>query len=101
MSKIYKWYTGLSKRVRDSVIISATLVGTISTILSILGISLGDWKDSSVFIRIGVVIGIFLLLYIISYLTLPTAKAGGFLLLPLLYWMIPCGISMSYTVSTS
>lgn len=68
MSKIYKWYTGLSKRVRDSVIISATLVGTISTILSILGISLGDWKDSSVFIRIGVVIGIFLLLYIISYI---------------------------------
>ena len=97
MSEIYKWYTGLSKRVRDSVIISATLVGTISTILSILGISLGDWKDSSVFIRIGVVIGIFLLLY----LTLPTAKAGGFLLLPLLHWMIPCGISMSYTVSTS
>lgn len=68
MSKIYKWYTGLSKRVRDSVIISATLVGTISTILSILGISLGDWKDSSVLIRIGVVIGIFLLLYIISYI---------------------------------
>lgn len=44
MSKIYKWYTGLSKRARDSIIISATLVGTISTILSILGISLGDWK---------------------------------------------------------
>lgn len=68
MSKIYKWYTGLSKRVRDSVIISATLVGTISTILSILDISLGDWKDSSVLIRIGVVIGIFLLLYVISYI---------------------------------
>ena len=34
-------------------------------------------------------------------LTLPTAKAGGFLLQPLLHWMIPCGISMSYTVSTS
>ena len=34
-------------------------------------------------------------------LTLPTAKAGGFLLQPLLHWMIPCGISTSYTVSTS
>lgn len=68
MSKIYKWYTGLSKRVRDSVIISATLVGTIATILSILGISLGDWQDSNFFIRIGVVIGIFLLLYMISYI---------------------------------
>ena len=68
MNKIYKWYTGLSKRVRDSVIISATLVGTIATILSILGISLGDWQDSNFFIRIGVVIGIFLLLYMISYI---------------------------------
>jgi hypothetical protein len=68
MSKIYKWYTGLSKRVRDSVIISATLVGTIATILSILGISLGDWQGSNFFIRIGVVIGIFLLLYMISYI---------------------------------
>lgn len=68
MSKIYKWYTGLSKRVRDSIIISATLVGAISTILSILGISLGDWKKSNLFIRICVVIGIFFLLYIISYI---------------------------------
>ena len=68
MNKIYKWYTGLSKRVRDSVIISATLVGTIATILSILGISVGDWQDSNFFIRIGVVIGIFLLLYMISYI---------------------------------
>ena len=68
MSKIYKWYNGLSKRARDSIIISATIVGAISTILSILGISLGDWKESNFFIRIGVVIGIFLLLYIISYI---------------------------------
>lgn len=35
------------------------------------------------------------------FLTLPTAKAGGFLLQPLLHWLIPFGISMSYTVSTS
>ena len=68
MSKIYKWYTRLSKRVRDSIIISATLVGAISTILSILGISLGDWKKSNLFIRIGVAIGIFFLFYIISYI---------------------------------
>ena len=34
-------------------------------------------------------------------LTLPTAKAGGFLLQPLLHCLIPFGISMSYTVSTS
>ena len=34
-------------------------------------------------------------------LTLPTAKVGGFLLLPLLHWQTPYGTAMSYTVSTS
>jgi len=34
-------------------------------------------------------------------LTLPTAKAGGFLLQPLLHWLIPYGIATAYTVSTS
>ena len=36
-----------------------------------------------------------------NHLTLPTAKAGGFLLLPLLHWQTPYGTAMSYTVSTS
>ena len=31
----------------------------------------------------------------------PTAKLMGFLFLPLLHWLIPYGIAMSYTVSTS
>lgn len=34
-------------------------------------------------------------------LTLPSTKAGGFLLLPLLHWQTPYGTAMSYTVSTS
>ena len=38
---------------------------------------------------------------IVPQLTLPTAKAGGFLLLPLLHWQTPYGTAMSYTVSTS
>ena len=37
----------------------------------------------------------------LPHLTLPTAKAGGFLLLPLLHWQTPYGTAMSYTVSTS
>lgn len=36
----------------------------------------------------------------VSQLTLPTAKAGGFLFLPPLHWQIPYGTAMSYTVST-
>lgn len=67
MKKIYNWYNALSKQVRDSIIISTTIVGVISTILSILGISLGDWEKSSVWIRIGVVIIAFLLICVVSY----------------------------------
>ena len=40
-------------------------------------------------------------LILIFHLTLPTAKAGGFLFQPLLHWLIPYGIATSYTVSTS
>lgn len=68
MNRIYNWYNGLSKQVRDSIIISATLIGMISTILSILGISLGDWKGASIWLRIGVVVAAFLLLWIATYL---------------------------------
>lgn len=67
MARIYNWYNNLPKRIRDSIIISATLVGMISTILSILGISLGDWKESSIWLRIVVVIAVFVLLCAITY----------------------------------
>ena len=36
----------------------------------------------------------------LDILTLPTAKAEGFLFLPPLHWQIPYGTAMSYTVST-
>ena len=57
MSRIHKWYTSLSKRVRDSIFISASLVGMISTVLSVLGVSLGDLNGASIWLRIGIVIG--------------------------------------------
>ena len=67
MNRIYNWYNGLSKQIRDSIIISTTVVGTISTNLSILGISLGDWDGSSIWCRIGVVVTVFLLICIATY----------------------------------
>lgn len=67
MNKIFNWYNGLSKQVRDSVVISVTAVGAISTVLSIFGISLGDWKDSSVWIRIGVVLVGFAAICFLAY----------------------------------
>lgn len=67
MKKIFNWYNNLSKRVRDSIAISVTAVGMLSTVLSILGISLGDWKGSSVWIRICVVLVASLVICSIDY----------------------------------
>lgn len=64
---MFNWYNDLSKRFRDSVGISVIAVGMISTVLSILGVSLGDWSDSSIWMRIGVVFGIFLAICFFVY----------------------------------
>lgn len=64
---MFNWYNNLSKRVRDSIVISVTAVGMISTVMSILGISLYDWIDSSVWIRVGVVLVAFLVICAIVY----------------------------------
>ena len=68
MDRIYKWYHSLSKRVRDSAVIAVSVVGMISTVLSILGISLGDWEESSFWLRICIVIFAFLIIYIVTYI---------------------------------
>ena len=70
MKRVYEWYFNLSKRIRDSIIVAITIVGFISTLLSILGISLGDWEKSSFTIKITVVIAVFMLIVLIAYLIL-------------------------------
>ena len=67
MKKIYNWYVNLSRQIRDSITASVTAVGLISTILSVLGISLGDWKDSNIWMRIVVVLVIFVVIYSLIY----------------------------------
>lgn len=67
MDRIYNWYTSFPKRVHDSIAISVTLVGMISTFLSIMGISLGDWKGTSIWSRIGIIIAVFLMLCVVVY----------------------------------
>ena len=42
MSKVYEWYNSLSKQIRDSIGVTTTLVSIISSVLSIIGISLGS-----------------------------------------------------------
>jgi hypothetical protein len=68
MKIIYNWYNGLSKRFRDSITIPAVVVGAFSTVLSILGISLGDWENSNIWTRVGIVLFSYLLICIITYL---------------------------------
>ena len=68
MKRVYEWYSSLPKRIRDSITVAITTVGFISTILSILGISLGDWEKSSFVIRIAVVLAAFVLIAAVAYL---------------------------------
>ena len=68
--KFYHWYNSLSKQVRDSIIITANIISAISIILSILGISLGDWKGSSIGQRIVLVFFSFLILGFITYIVI-------------------------------
>lgn len=67
MNRIYKLYCSLSKQVRDSIITSVSVVGLTSTVLSILGISLDDWKNSSVWMRVVVFLVAFVVIYILTY----------------------------------
>ena len=70
MKRIYYWYSNFPKRIRDSIIWTITIFSFISTTLSILGISLGDWEKSSFAIRISVVLAAFVLITFLTYIIL-------------------------------
>lgn len=67
MKKIHNWYSSLSQQVRDSMTVTVAIVGLISTILSILGISLGDWESSNIWMRIGIAFAAFVVIYSFVY----------------------------------
>lgn len=67
MKRIYNWYNNLLQQVRDSITVTVAVVGLISTILSILGISLGAWKGSNIWMRIGIVFVAFVVIYSFVY----------------------------------
>lgn len=70
MRRIYIWYKRLSKQARDSIVFSITTVGAISTVLSILGVSLADWKNSTIYMRIGAVVLVVVLIFVGAYVVL-------------------------------
>lgn len=67
MRRLIHWYMGLSHKKWDSVMITVGVWGTISTVLSILGLSLGDIKYLNIWGRIGVLgilgLGIYIGIY--------------------------------------
>lgn len=68
MKKVFDWYNSLSNRARSSATITITLVGLLSTVLSIFGVSLADWKDSAILVRIMAVIALCALVYLAAYI---------------------------------
>lgn len=67
MSKVYEWYNSLSKQIRDSIGVTTALVSIISSVLSIIGISLGSNGTINIWIRIFIVLTVYFLIFIISY----------------------------------
>lgn len=57
----------LPKQIRSSIFISMTILGGISTVLSIAGISLGDCEKLKFWMRIAVVIVVYVVIYIAVY----------------------------------
>ena len=72
MKKLWKWYNGLSYRIRTSVKLAVCIIGLISTIMSVLGVSLDDWTHKfwvSLTVILLVSFGLLLLIYwIIGYI---------------------------------
>lgn len=62
MKKIYVWFHKLPKQVQDSFVFSMSVVGVISTLFTVLGISMANIATGSVWKRIGIVVIGFILL---------------------------------------
>ena len=68
MKCIINWYKSLTKRTRDSVSVSVFLVGFVSTLCTILGVSLGDITCLTIVTRVLLVVLSSILVFVVSYL---------------------------------
>lgn len=62
MKDIFRWFKRLPKRLQDSVLFSVSLIGMVSTLFTILGVSLKDICNTTLEIRLGIVVVSMLLL---------------------------------------
>lgn len=66
MKKLWKWYNGLSNRTRTSIKFAGTIIGLISTILSVVGASLNDLTQDF-WISLLVIVLASLVLFLLAY----------------------------------
>lgn len=69
MKKIYRWFRRLPKRYKDSFYFSIGVVGFLSTIFTVLGVSLKDFKVN-IWARISIVLIITVVLAIVYYIVI-------------------------------
>lgn len=67
MKGLYKWYKHLSKRLRDSFRLSFTIVGFISVVFTVLGVSLASFDRFSLWERILLVITVTIVICFFCY----------------------------------
>lgn len=67
MKKIFKWFKRLPKRTQDSMVFSASIVGVVSTIFGVLGVSLSSIPNTTLWLRIGIVVATAIVLFVVYY----------------------------------
>ena len=55
LKRVYRWFHKLPKRIQDSVYFSMSVVGFVSTMFTVLGVSLEN-LNANLWLRIGVII---------------------------------------------
>lgn len=66
MKKLWKWYNGLPNKIRTSVKLAVVIIGFLSTIMSVVGVSLNNWINNcwvSLIVILSTLFGLFLLSY--------------------------------------
>lgn len=66
MKKIWKWYNGLSNRIKRSVSLSAAIIGGASAIMTVTGASLQGWTHN-IWVSLAIIVGAFIVFSIIIY----------------------------------
>lgn len=67
MKKIYGWFNRLPKQIQDSIFFSVTVVGFVSTLFTVLGVSLKSIPKTTIWMRIGIIVLLSFALAILYY----------------------------------